>query len=520
MTTPASLAEATRPRGSARIVEWLSSRFGPVRRRDVLVGTAVVGSALVTDGKAWALKRQTAYATICGPGNTAAAGWSVFCATINGGRNTCPPGSFAAGWWRAAGSSWCGGNNRYIVDCNASCSKCTSGCADNICSTSCWSCGCTSGSTATCDQRRNCCNAFRYGQCNTQVRCTGGVQCRVVSCSPPYQWENCNRTELVLNSTAEHSSPLLPQWGNHAWKYHQMGDQRSWLKSSMGPVRSVGDGRGTYVRFTGGYVYDTPTTSVCAMTNAVHAAWRLSAGSGGPLRYPTTDHRSGVRGGAVQAFEGGVVAWAAGHAPVAVHGPALTSWRAQGSESGALGYPRERVTTVDGGFLQEFETGGVMWATPGATPYVLTGAGWTYWRGTGGAAGPLGIVRGARLARPGGWVQPCRGGWLSQASGLAVVGAWGEFAAGWVRNGGADGPLGLATTEAAPTARGARMVLTGGQLWQLGSGPARAVVGALVTRWNAEGGPDGPYGYPVGDTVVDGNDLSCEFEGGRLSTNR
>ncbi len=518
MTTPTSLTDATRPRGSARIVEWLSGRLGPVGRRDVLLGTAVAGSALVTDGKAYALKRQSAYATICGPGNTAASGWSVFCATVNGGLNTCPPGTFAAGWWRAAGSSWCGGQNRYIVDCNASCSRCTSGCSDNICDKGCWSCGCTTGSTATCDQRRNCCNAFRYGQCNTQVRCSGGVKCRVVSCTPPYEWENCNRTELVLNQTAEHSTPLLPQWGPIAWRYHQLGDQKSWLRSSTGPVRGVGDGRGTYVKFTGGYIYDTPQTNVSTVTPSVYAAWATGGGTRGPLRYPTNDQRLSVRGGTVQTFEGGVVAWATGRTPTSVFGPALAAWRSRGSESGVLGYPVAPVAAVPGGTLQSFETGGAMWATPTSATFVIEGEAWTYWKGIGGANGPLGLARSARAARNGGWLQNCVNGWLAQAPGQRVVGVWGAFGQAWVRNGGVSGPLGLATSPALPTTRGARQLMVGGQLWQLGDGPAYAVTGLMGDRWNAEGGSGGPYGYPVGDTVIDGDRYTCEFEGGRLTT--
>ena len=63
----------------------------------MLVGAAVAGSALVTDPKAYALRPQSAYATICGPRNTASSGWSIFCATVNKGANACPPGSFTAG---------------------------------------------------------------------------------------------------------------------------------------------------------------------------------------------------------------------------------------------------------------------------------------------------------------------------------------------------------------------------------------------------------------------------------------
>ena len=215
----------------AGFVSALSRRLRPVSRRDVLVGATVAATALATKPREYALTPVAAYATICGPGNTAASGWTVFCATVNKGVNTCPPGSFAAGWWKAADSSWCGGGYRYIVDCNASCSKCTTGCSDNMCDSRCWSCSCGTGSTATCDQRRICCNAFRYGQCNTQIKCSGGVHCRVVSCVAPYQWTSCTTTSLVDNRTSEHSAPSLPAWGPIEQRYIAMGAQKSFLKA-------------------------------------------------------------------------------------------------------------------------------------------------------------------------------------------------------------------------------------------------------------------------------------------------
>ena len=242
-----------------QLVDRLSRR-GAVSRRGLLVGAAVAGSALATDPKAYALLPQTAYATICGPGNTASSGWTIFCATVNKGVNGCPPGSFTAGWWKAADSSWCGGGYRYIVDCNAKCTKCSTGCSDHICDSKCWNCSCTRGSTATCDQRVNCCNAFRYGQCNTQVKCSGGVHCRVVSCVAPYKWDNCSTTSFRSDSTAEHSSPYLPAWGPMEQLYTAMGAQRSYLRASTGPIRTT-DGRHREVR-------------------QLHRA----AGSGGPAR--------------------------------------------------------------------------------------------------------------------------------------------------------------------------------------------------------------------------------------------
>jgi len=164
---------------------------GPTRR-GFLAGMAVAGSALATKPFDYVLKPNTAYASVCGSGATCAEGWSVFCCTINNGQNSCPPGSFLAGWWKADNSSFCGGNARYYLDCNATCP------------TSC-SCYCPTG---TCDNRRTCCNQFRYGQCHQEIACAGPVVCRVVSCTPPWQMDRaCTSSSATDNRTASHTAP-------------------------------------------------------------------------------------------------------------------------------------------------------------------------------------------------------------------------------------------------------------------------------------------------------------------------
>ena len=42
------------------------------------------------------------------------------------------------------------------------------------------------------------------------------------------------------NRTSEHSTSLLPKWGAIASRYYAMGEQKSHLGHSLGPVRSVG----------------------------------------------------------------------------------------------------------------------------------------------------------------------------------------------------------------------------------------------------------------------------------------
>ncbi len=200
-------ASATRARIGDRVVAALSRRFARrVSRRSFLLRTAVVGSALAIDPLRYVLRPGTAYASLCGPDADCGSGWTVFCCSINGGANTCPPGSIPGGWWKADGSGFCGGGARYYIDCNATCSC---GCGPSgICGPGCYGCGCHCGS-GSCDERRVCCNQFRYGQCHPEA-CVGPVVCRVVTCVPPWQFDrNCSAASATANATALHDAPCL-----------------------------------------------------------------------------------------------------------------------------------------------------------------------------------------------------------------------------------------------------------------------------------------------------------------------
>ena len=49
-------------------------------------------------------------------------------------------------------------------------------------------------------------------------------------------------------------------------------------------------------------------------------------------------------------------------------------------------------------------------------------------------------------------------------------------------------------------------------------GTPRLVRGAVLARWQAEGGSTGRYGFPVSDTTATGDgQLTCTFEGGTIT---
>ena len=200
-------------RASATLDALGHSRTG---RRGFLVKAALVGSALVSAPLAYLLRPGTAYSAVCGSAASCSAGYTAFCCTLNRGMNKCPPGTFVGGWWKADRSAYCcaGGSPgpRYYIDCHGRCAKCTSGCGRGspFCTSGCVNCSCRCSGSSTCDQRKVCCNYFRYGQCHQEVPCSGPVACRVVSCTPPHRlYASCGSTLLRDNATASHSAPCL-----------------------------------------------------------------------------------------------------------------------------------------------------------------------------------------------------------------------------------------------------------------------------------------------------------------------
>jgi hypothetical protein len=510
------------PGGLAGLVGSLSRRLRPASRRDVLVGATVAATALATKPKEYALRPVAAYATICGPGNTASSGWTVFCATVNNGVNACPPGSFAAGWWKAADSSWCGGGYRYIVDCNASCSKCTTGCSDNMCDSKCWSCSCGTGSSATCDQRRICCNAFRYGQCNTQIKCSGGVHCRVVSCVAPYKWASCTTTSLSDNRTSEHSAPALPVWGSISLKYRNLGEQGSYLRASAGPVRQVGDGKGAYVQYQGGKIVTNHTNGTRAVPSFIDEKWQAMGGPRGVMGYPASDQITGLRdSGWIQIFANGAVTDSASTTTQVVYDIRWTKWKAAGRETGLLRYPTSGVSfnLKDGGWMQPFQNGAIT-DSPGTTTQVVHDIRWTRWQQVGRENGVLGYPTGPCVfnLRDSGWLQLFQGGAITDSASTSTQVVSGDMAVGWAAAGRQDGVLHYPVAAVAADGRGTHQVFQGGELWALAGSPARRVYSAVLTQWKAEGGAGGRYGYPLTDTTGSGGSLTCRFEGGTITT--
>ena len=361
-----TLSPTVAQRAADRVTGWLSGRTS---RRGFLLRAGLLGSALAVDPKGYVLRPGTAYAAVCGPGSGATSGWTVFCATINNGVNACPPGSIAAGWWKADGASLCGGKARYIIDCNATCSKCTTpGARAGICSSSCWSCSCSSGLRGTCDQRKVCCNAFRYGQCNMDVRQVGGVHCRVVSCTPPWRFEECSTAPATDNRTRDHNSDRLPQrFTAITARYIAIGENGSVLGASVfGEVAVAG---GTAQRYQNGRISQRAGIGAWETVGAVAARFAALGAEAGPLGFPLGSPLPLAEGGQASRFQRGRISWRPSTGAFDVRQPLVALYEELGAEGGTLGFPLSGTSSVgEGGEFNRFERGRISWSAATGAP--------------------------------------------------------------------------------------------------------------------------------------------------------
>ena len=324
-----------------KAASWLERRTS---RRTFLQRVAVVGSAMTVSGLDYVLKPGTAYASVCGNGSTCASGWTALCCTINHGINQCPPGSFAGGWWKADGAGLCGGSARYYIDCHPRC-QCGCGRGTHFCGQQCWGCTPHCAHEGTCDERRVCHNVFRYGQCNQQIACSGPVWCRVISCTPPWKWENCSTASATDNYTRSHNAPCQPtSWSPLQARYHAMGSQGSVLGASASTEYDAR--RGRVQRFVHGRMYHSSATGTHYLLGSLATHYVHTGDTGGPLGLPTSDtHHNNDGQGTHNFFQHGAIYYRHGVGTHAVREPIYSAWSKTGRISGPLGYPT--VDTVE-----------------------------------------------------------------------------------------------------------------------------------------------------------------------------
>jgi uncharacterized protein with LGFP repeats/lysophospholipase L1-like esterase len=288
-----------------------------------------------------------------------------------------------------------------------------------------------------------------------------------------------------------------------------------------------------------------------------------AGGAPGPLGHPTGDHvfgghlHAGPNANTYMTFRGGVInSWAAG--TFETHGAILTKWSSLGGVSGPVGRPLSnegQTARVDGRYSL-FEGGSIIYNPRVNGAFLVYGGILNKYAQLGYSEHPLGLPTSDRALNgvKGNEYQVFDGGVINQYDGNAYE-THGAILDKWNQLGGANGPVGLPISDEGATARvaGRFSQFQGGNIYynqalnqafhvyggilnkylQLGysnhalglpssdrahnsrmgndyqvfdggvinqyDGNAFETHGAILSRWNHEGGANGPLGLPTTD---------------------
>ena len=322
-------------------------------------------------------------------------------------------------------------------------------------------------------------------------------------------WSPATGARVVAGALGE-------RWNRLGWESGSLGYPTS------DPVCGLRDG-GCFQTFEGGSLYSSATTAPQVVTGAISARWAERSWEAGPLGYPTSDQRCGLRnGGCYQVFQGGAMYWSPATGAHALDGGAWARWGQLRYEQGPLGYPTSEVACGlrGGGCFQVYE-GGAMYWSPATGLQAVHGESWRRWGQLGWEAGSLGYPAGDVVCglRDGGCLQAFQGGsfYWSPASGLRVV--HGAFATRWAQQGWEGGPLRYPTSDPVCGLRdgGCFQAFQGGALYWSAASGLHPVDGLIQRSWAAAGWETGSLGYPVEDPRQVRNGWQQRFQGGTLT---
>jgi len=331
-----------------------------------------------------------------------------------------------------------------------------------------------------------------------------------------------------------------------AWE--KAGGDTSTLGAKVGDVYPVGDGFGQ--DFDGGKMFYTEGTGAHFLYGPILEKYESLGGPGGSdLGFPTINEVRGLAGpdsrvSTFSASDNPVIYWTLAHGAFVVRGAINAAWDKLGSSGGVLGVPVSEETYDGEVSSQKFSGGQVSWnrQTKQFTtdPPVLadqlkglqvpidpTAAINMAWRAAGGANGPLGAKQGEQHPIGGdGIVQDFAGGkvYFSPATGANAVES--DILAKYESLGGPTGsglgfPIANESDGGIPSSRICTFSAADEPVifWTAEHG-AFVVRGAMKAAWDKLRGPVGKLGAPVGDQAVDGDVVSQQFTGGKISWNR
>lgn len=353
----------------------------------------------------------------------------------------------------------------------------------------------------------------------------------------------------VLLAPAATASPIGDAEAAMMAAWEKAGGDTSPLGPRKGDVYPAGDGFA--LNFDGGKMFFTPATGAKFAYGPILEKYEMLGGpAGSDLGFPAINEVPGLAGPdsrviTFSATDKPVIFWTPEHGPYVVRGAINSAWDKLGSSGGVLGVPVGDETYNGEVSSQKFSGGQLSWnrqtkefttEPPGLADQLKglqvaidpTAAINMAWRAAGGPNGPLGAKQGGQTPIGGdGIVQNFAGGkvFFTPATGANALET--DILSKYESLGGPVGSdLGFPVTNETdggigPSSRICTFAATDKPvIFRTAEHGAFVVRGAMKAAWDKLRGPAGKLGAPVGDQAVDGDVISQQFTGGKISWNR
>ena len=353
----------------------------------------------------------------------------------------------------------------------------------------------------------------------------------------------------VLPAPVATASPIGDAEAAMMAAWEKAGGDTSPLGARKGDVYPAGDGFA--LDFDGGKMFFTPATGAKFAYGPILEKYEMLGGpAGSDLGFPAINEVPGLaspdsRVVTFSASDKPVIFWTPEHGPYVVRGAINSAWDKLGSSGGVVGVPVGDETYNGEVSSQKFSGGQISWnrqtkqftTEPPALADQLKGLQVAIdptaainmaWRAAGGPNGPLGAKQGGQNPIGGdGIVQNFAGGkvFFTPATGANALES--DILAKYESLGGPVGSdLGFPITNETdggigPSSRICTFSAADKPvIFRTADHGAFVVRGAMKAAWDKLRGPAGRLGAPVGDQAVDGDVISQQFTGGKVSWNR
>jgi len=280
---------------------------------------------------------------------------------------------------------------------------------------------------------------------------------------------------------------------------------------------------GAYQDYQGGSIIYSPATGARVSKNGpIRNEWGYTGFDRSYLGYPTSNEIGGLPGGGIyQDYQHGSIIWSpATGARVSRNGPIRTVWGKSGFDRSPLGYPTENeVSLPGGGISQEYQRGTIIYS-PATGTWIVTGAVRNVWRAAGSYSSPLGYPKGNEVLMGNqGTYQDYEGGaiiWSAKTG--AQISKNGPIRTAWGSTGFNSGYLGLPTGPEKASAGGLRQDYQNGSIMYSPSTGAHVLrAGNLLDAYLGEGGEKGRLGFLVSEQYLLAGRPAQDFQGGRIT---